>query len=87
MWMGDETALADDHSSAPILLHSIRSKRKRGSVMAKTIVKPKLDIVVTFQIDEEECLALDALAGYGADAVVTAFHEKIGKAYMGPHEQ
>ncbi len=55
--------------------------------MAKTIVKPKLDIVVTFQIDEEECRALDALAGYGADAVVTAFHEKIGKAYMGPHEQ
>ncbi|MHC4179286.1 MAG: hypothetical protein ACYSWU_17370 [Planctomycetota bacterium] len=39
-----------------------------------------------FVINEVEARALDALAGYGDNAFIEAFYEKLGKAYMRNHE-
>jgi hypothetical protein len=55
--------------------------------LAKAIVKHKLSVTVTFEIDEEEARALDDMAGYGTDAFIEAFYDKLGKAYMVKHEQ
>lgn len=55
-------------------------------MMAKAVSKPVVTVVVTFEIDEEEARALDALAGYGDDAFIKAFYEKLGKSYMEDHE-
>ena len=54
--------------------------------MAKVTAAPRLDVHVTFVVDESEARALDALAGYGDDAFVKAFYETLGKAYMEQHE-
>lgn len=54
--------------------------------MAEITVAPKLNVHVTFVIDESEARALDALAGYGDDAFVKAFYEQLGEAYMRQHE-
>lgn len=37
-------------------------------------------------INEDEMGALDALIGYGIDPFLAVFYEKLGKAYMEPHE-
>ena len=37
-------------------------------------------------LTEPEIRALDALVGYGIDPFITAFYEKLGKAYMRDHE-
>lgn len=54
--------------------------------MAKALGKPVVTVTVAFEIDEEESRALDALAGYGDDAFIKAFYEKLGKSYMEKHE-
>lgn len=54
--------------------------------MAKITVRPAVDLVFRFSIDEQEARALDALAGYGDDSFITAFYEKLGKSYMEDHE-
>lgn len=54
--------------------------------MAKAIAVSSLDVVVKFEINAIEAKALDALAGYGADAFVKAFYEVLGEAYMKQHE-
>jgi hypothetical protein len=45
---------------------------------------------ITFQatvtVDREMMGALDALVGYGDDAFIKAFKEKLGVAYIGPYE-
>lgn len=38
------------------------------------------------ELDEHELGALDALVGYGVDPFLKVFYEKLGKAYMQPHE-
>ena len=55
--------------------------------MARIIGSAKLDLVLTFTISESEARALDGLAGYGDDAFITAFYERLGKSYMRDHEQ
>lgn len=55
--------------------------------MAKITAKPQLTVRVFFEVDEKEARALDALSGYGDDAFVEAFYEKLGTAYMSPHEE
>lgn len=45
-----------------------------------------VELRLTLQIDEQEARALDAMAGYGDDAFVKAFYDKLGKAYMEQHE-
>ncbi len=37
-------------------------------------------------LDEPALRALDAMAGYGADNFLKVFYEKLGRAYMEPHE-
>ncbi len=54
--------------------------------MAVIVERAAVDVKVVFTINEEEARALDALAGYGDDAFVQAFYEKLGKAYMRDHE-
>ena len=55
--------------------------------MAKIIGKARLDLCLTFYINESEARALDALAGYGDDAFIKVFYEKLGSSYMRDHEQ
>lgn len=54
--------------------------------MAKIEGRPSLDLKIVLVISEEEARALDALAGYGDDAFIKAFYEKLGEAYMRDHE-
>ena len=54
--------------------------------MAQALGKPVLTVTVAFEIDEEEARALDALSGYGDDAFIKAFYEKLGTSYMRDHE-
>jgi len=54
--------------------------------MAIVTSKPTLNVRISFEVDESEARALDALAGYGDDAFVKAFYEKLGEAYMKKHE-
>lgn len=48
--------------------------------------KPAVTLTATFTLDEQEIAALDALAGYGVDAFLGVFYEKLGEAYLKPHE-
>lgn len=54
--------------------------------MALIFQKPAVELRVAFSIGEQEARALDALAGYGDDAFISAFYEKLGAAYMRDHE-
>lgn len=55
--------------------------------MAKIVGHAECDLIMTFTVTEQEARALDALAGYGDDAFIKAFYEKLGKAYMQNHEE
>lgn len=54
--------------------------------MAEVIGRMEMDLTITLRITESEARALDALAGYGDNAFVKAFYEKLGEAYMRKHE-
>lgn len=54
--------------------------------MATISVKPKVDVVINFTINEAEARALDALVGYGDDAFIKQFKEFLGDAYIRGHE-
>lgn len=54
--------------------------------MAKITADPRVDVRITFVVDEAEARALDALAGYGDDAFIKVFYDHLGKAYMRDHE-
>lgn len=54
--------------------------------MAKLEAKTKLDLSVSFTVNESELRALDALAGYGDDAFIQMFYKNLGESYMKPHE-
>ena len=55
--------------------------------MAEAVGKTRLDLVCHFTVNELEARALDDLAGYGTDAFIEAFYERLGKAYMEKHEK
>lgn len=54
--------------------------------MAKLEAKTKLELSVSFTVNESELRALDALAGYGDEAFLEMFYKTLGEAYMKPHE-
>jgi hypothetical protein len=54
--------------------------------MAEIIQLPKVEVTATMSFSEAELRALDALVGYGSDAFLKVFYEKLGKHYMQPHE-
>lgn len=55
--------------------------------MARLTERPRLDLNVQFNVNEEEARALDALVGYGDDAFIKHFKETLGSAYIRDHEQ
>jgi hypothetical protein len=54
--------------------------------MAKIAGRPTVELKVTIELTEEEAKALDALFGYSCDAFLETFYEKMGTAYLQPHE-
>jgi len=55
--------------------------------MAKLIAKPKLDLNVALELNEEEIKALEALVCYGTDPFLEVFYKNMGSAYLKPHEK
>lgn len=54
--------------------------------MAKIIGRPRVELVLDFELSESEARALEAMAGYGDDAFIKVFYDKLGKHYMRDHE-
>lgn len=54
--------------------------------MAKIIGRPNVNLNLEFQVNEAEARALYDLAGYGDDAFIKVFYEKLGRCYMEKHE-
>lgn len=54
--------------------------------MAAISQKPQVTVSANFTVNEAELRALDALAGYGDDAFIKMFYDKLGQSYMKPHE-
>ena len=52
----------------------------------KAQASAKVEFSINFVLTKTEAKALDGLAGYGADAFLKVFYEKLGKAYLQPHE-
>ncbi|MDO8610114.1 MAG: hypothetical protein Q7R95_06170 [bacterium] len=50
--------------------------------MALITQKPKVELELTFTINENEAKGLDALVGYGFDSFNTVFKEKLGSYYL-----
>lgn len=48
--------------------------------------QPRVTVTATLTLDHAEIAALDALACYGTDAFLKVFYEKLGEAYLRPHE-
>lgn len=46
----------------------------------------KLELKVLLELDEEEVRALSGIFGYDVEAFLKVFYEKMGKAYVQPHE-
>jgi hypothetical protein len=55
--------------------------------MAKIIGYGEIKGEVTLVLSESEAKALDALVGYGPQNFLRVFYEKLGKAYLEPHER
>jgi hypothetical protein len=55
--------------------------------MSKIFQHPKIELNLTFVINEEEARALDAMVGYGYDSFIKCFKENLGKSYMNGHEE
>lgn len=55
--------------------------------MADIKITTKVEITATIEFTENQLAALDAMAGYGADAFLKAFYVKLGKHYMKPFER
>ncbi len=54
--------------------------------MAEIVQRPQVEVSAVISFNESELRALDALAGYGDEAFLKVFYEKLGKHYMTPHE-
>lgn len=50
-------------------------------------IETSVEITATLTLNEGQLRALDALAGYGADAFLKAFYVKLGQHYMQPFER
>lgn len=54
--------------------------------MAQLHQHPKIELHVSIILSEVEARALDGLVGYGDDAFIKHFYDKLGRAYMERHE-
>lgn len=50
-------------------------------------INTNVSITATITLTEGQLRALDAMAGYGADAFLRAFYVKLGQHYMKPFER
>lgn len=50
-------------------------------------IKTKVSFTVSIELEEGEVRALDALAGYGADAFLKVFYKHLGMHYMKPFDK
>lgn len=50
-------------------------------------IQTNVQITATLTLSEGHLRALDAMAGYGADAFLKAFYIKLGRHYMKPFER
>lgn len=55
--------------------------------MAEFETRTILEAQATVTFNEIGLRALDAMTGYGADAFLEVFYQKLGKAYMEPYEE
>ena len=55
--------------------------------MARIEGRPTINAEIVIVLTEEEAGSLDAMVGYGVDAFVRAFYDKLGKAYMEKYEK
>ena len=55
--------------------------------MAKIAPRTTLHFESVLSMDEEELRALDAVLGYDVEVFLTVFYEKMGTAYLKPHEK
>jgi hypothetical protein len=63
-----------------------KAHRTEDQAMAQITQKPTVTLELNFRVTEAEARALDALVGYGDDAFIAAFKEKLGKVYIEDHE-
>lgn len=50
-------------------------------------IKTEIKVTATIELTEGHLRALEAMAGYGADAFLKAFYVKLGTSYMKPFEK
>jgi hypothetical protein len=55
--------------------------------MAQIVEQPLVTVSAKFTVTEGELRALDALAGYGDEAFIKMFYDKMGKSYLQPYEK
>lgn len=55
--------------------------------MAEITEQPLVSVTAKFTVTEGELRALDALAGYGDEAFIRMFYDKMGKSYLQPYEK
>ncbi len=49
--------------------------------------KVEAKLTVTLELNESEVRALDGIFGYDVEIFLRVFYERMGKAYVQPHEQ
>jgi len=55
--------------------------------MTRVSINVTVGVQVHLILNEDEALALDALAGYGIDPFLEVFYKSLGRAYLQPHEK
>lgn len=55
--------------------------------MSRVAINTVVEVTATLTLNEGALRALDAMAGYGADAFLRAFYVKLGTSYMKPFEK
>lgn len=49
--------------------------------------RPRIVVAAVVEFDEDDLRVLDALTGYSDDGFLKFFYEKMGRAYLEPHEK
>lgn len=47
----------------------------------------EVEMNIKLFLSKDEAKSLDAIVGYGSDSFLEIFYEKLGKAYLKPHEK
>jgi hypothetical protein len=66
-------------------IHELRTVVSRSMAKLERI-GISVETVCSLQLNDEEVAALDALVGYGIESFLNVFYEKLGRAYLEPHE-